>query len=101
MKYFNCYIPREYVGDVKRALLPAIEKLQASIFSNNLPGHESEDNRWGQLVTLRDLCICLEGADKAEQEVSVTPFNPSDTDLLVMHSEAEFNFPHRDDKEKA
>lgn len=101
MNYFNCYIPREYVGDVKRALLPAIEELQASIFSTNLPGHESDDSRWGRLVTFRDLFICLEGADKAEQEVSVSPFNPTNSDLLVMHSEAEFNFPHRDDKQKA
>lgn len=100
MKYFSCYIPREYVGDVKRALLPAIEELQASIFSNCLPGHESEDSRWGRLVAFRDLFICLEGADKAEKEVSVTPFVSSTDDKMVMHEEARFQFRDNDDDKK-
>lgn len=100
MKYFSCYIPREYVGDVKRALLPAIEELQASIFSNCLPGHESEDSRWGRLVAFRDLFICLEGADKAEKEVSVTPFESSTDDKMVMHEEARFQFRDNDNDEK-
>lgn len=99
MKYFSCYIPREYVGDVKRALLPAIEELQASIFANNLPGHESDDSRWGRLVAFRDLFICLEGADKAEKEVSVTPFESENKDAMVMHSEARFYFTNHDDEE--
>lgn len=98
MKYFSCYIPREYVGDVKRALLPAIEELQASIFSNCLPGHESEDSRWGRLIAFRDLFICLEGADKAEKEISVTPISPNEGSALVMHEEARFQF--RDEEEK-
>lgn len=100
MKYFSCYIPREYVGDVKRALLPAIEELQASIFSNCLPGHESEDSRWGRLIAFRDLFICLEGADKAEKEVSVTPFESTVEHGLVMHEEARFYFRSDDDDEK-
>lgn len=100
MKYFSCYIPREYVGDVKRALLPAIEELQASIFSNCLPGHESEDSRWGRLIAFRDLFICLEGADKAEKEVSVTPFESSTDDKMVMHEEARFYFRNHDDDKK-
>lgn len=100
MKYFSCYIPREYVGDVKRALLPTIEELQASIFSNCLPGHESEDSRWGRLIAFRDLFICLEGADKAEKEVSVTPFESSTDDKMVMHEEARFQFRDNDDDKK-
>ncbi len=100
MKYFSCYIPREYVGDVKRALLPAIEELQASIFSNNLPGHESDDSRWGRLVAFRDLFICLEGADKAEKEISVTPISPNEGSVLVMHEEARFQFRDDDDDKK-
>lgn len=100
MKYFSCYIPREYVGDVKRALLPAIEELQASIFSNCLPGHESEDSRWGRLIAFRDLFICLEGADKAEKEISVTPLSPNEGSPLVMHEEARFQFRDNDDDKK-
>lgn len=99
MRYFSCYIPREYVGDVKRALLPAIEELQASIFSNCLPGHESEDSRWGRLIAFRDLFICLEGADKAEKEISVTPITPNEGDALVMHEEAKFQFRNEEEKE--
>lgn len=99
MRYFSCYIPREYVGDVKRALLPAIEELQASIFSNCLPGRESEDSRWGRLIAFRDLFICLEGADKAEQEVSVTPFTSESREALVMHDEARFYFRKEEEKE--
>lgn len=100
MRYFSCYIPREYVGDVKRALLPAIEELQASIFSNCLPGHESEDSRWGRLIAFRDLFICLEGADKAEKEVSVTPFVSESSEAMIMHEEARFYFPNVDDDKK-
>lgn len=100
MRYFSCYIPREYVGDVKRALLPAIEELQASIFSNNLPGHESDDSRWGRLVAFRDLFICLEGADKEEKEISVTPFESGRNDAMVMHNEARFYFSDNDDDKK-
>lgn len=100
MRYFSCYIPREYVGDVKRALLPAIEELQASIFSNCLPGHESEDSRWGRLIAFRDLFICLEGADKAEKEVSVTPFESGTEHYLTIHNEAKFYFVDNDDDKK-
>lgn len=99
MRYFSCYIPREYVGDVKRALLPAIEELQASIFSNCLPGHESEDSRWGRLIAFRDLFICLEGADKEEKEVSVTPLKSGPNGAVIMHEEARFYFRDDDDDE--
>lgn len=93
MKYFSMYIPKEHVSDIKRALLPAISELQQSIFANNVPGHEYEDCRWSRYITMRDLYLCLEGAEKSEQQVSVTPFEQDSEDPLRMHREAFFDFP--------
>ena len=101
MRYFSTYIPREYVADVKQALLPALQDLQQSIFRNNLPGHENEDSRWGRYVAFRDLYLCLEGADKEEKEISVTPFETDRDDTIIMHREAEFNFEPKDDSKDA
>lgn len=100
MKYFSAYIPKEHVSDIKRALLPAIQELQESIFTNNVPGHENEDSRWARYITMRDLYICLEGAEKSEKTVSVTPFNDNDDYHLRMHREASFDFPKNDEKEE-
>lgn len=100
MNYFSAYIPKEHVGDVKRALLPAIHELQASIFANNVPGHENEDSRWERYITLRDLYLCLEGAEKREREISVTPFESTTENSIIMHREASFDFPTADNEKE-
>lgn len=100
MNYFSAYIQKEHVGDVKRALLPAIHELQASIFANNRPGHESEDCRWERYITLRDLYLCLEGAEKRESDISVTPFKSTTEGSVIMHREAAFDFPVADDEKE-
>lgn len=100
MKYFSMYIPKEHVSDIKRALLPAISELQASIFSNNVPGHENKDCRWSRYITMRDLYLCLEGAEKSEKQISVTPFEPDSDEPLRMHREAFFDFPKDDNEEE-
>lgn len=100
MKYFSMYIPKEHVGDIKRALLPAIRELQESIFTNNVPGHENEDSRWSRYITMRDLYLCLEGADKSEKQISVTAFEQGSEAPLRMHREATFDFPEEDNEEE-
>lgn len=100
MNYFSMYIPKEHVSDIKRALLPAIRELQESIFDNNVPGHENEDCRWSRYITMRDLYLCLEGAEKSDKQVSVTPFEQDDYDPIRMHREASFDFPKEDNEEE-
>lgn len=100
MNYFSMYIPAEHVSDIKRALLPAISELQASIFANNVPGHENEDCRWSRYITMRDLYLCLEGAEKSEKQVSVTPLQQDNDDPLRMHREASFDFPKEDNEKE-
>lgn len=100
MNYFSMYIPKEHVADIKRAILPAIHDLQESIFANNCPGHENKDCRWSRYITMRDLYLCLEGADKAEKGISVTPYHENDNRALRMHREATFDFPENNDEEE-
>lgn len=100
MKYFSMYIPKEHVSDIKRALIPAIHDLQESIYSNTVPGHENEDSRWPCYITMRDLYLCLEGAEKSEKQISVTPFEQDNEDPLRMHREAFFDFPKEDNEEE-
>ena len=100
MKYFSMYIPKEHVSDIKRALLPAIRELQESIFTNNVPGHENEDGRWSRYITMRDLYLCLESAEKSEEQINVTPFQQDSDGLLRVHREAFFDFPNDDNEEE-
>lgn len=99
MKYWSSYLPAEYIGDVKRAILEKVQELGKLIFETSKPGHENESTYWGKYVALRDVYLCLEGAEKNEETVSLTTFNPSDNRILIMHREAKFDFPRKDEEE--
>lgn len=99
MKYWNSYLPVEYIGDVKRAILERVQELGKLIFETSKPGHENESQFWSKYVALRDVYLCLEGAEKNEQQVSLTTFNPSDGRELIMHPEAKFEFRNYDEEE--
>lgn len=99
MKYSSSYLPTEYISDVKRAILLRVQELGKLIFENSKPGHENESEYWGKYVALRDVYLCLEGAEKNKQTVSLTSFNPSDDRQLIMHPEAKFEFSDNDEEE--
>lgn len=99
MKYWSSYLPAEYISDVKRAILLRVQELGKLIFETSRPGHENESQYWDKYLALRDVYLCLEGAEKNEETVSLTTFNPSDDRNLIMHPEAKFEFPHNEDEE--
>ena len=99
MKYWNAYLPAEYVGELKRIILQRVQEIGKLIFDTAKPGHENESEYWSKYLALRDVYLCLEGAEKNEQQVSLTTFNPSDDRELIMHREAKFDFPRKDEEE--
>ena len=50
-------------------------------------------------MALRDVYLCLERADKNEECVSLTTFKPKDDSSIIMHREAKFDFPSKEDEE--
>lgn len=100
MKYWSSYLPAECISDVKRAILERVRELGKLIFETSKPGHENESEYWGKYLALRDVYLCLEGAEKNEETVSLTTFNPSDDKKLIMHPEAKFEFRDNDDEEE-
>lgn len=99
MKYWSTYLPFEYIGDVKRAILEKVQELGKQIIETSKPGHENESTNWSKYVALRDVYLCLEGAEKNEETVSLTTFKPSDDRILIMHSEAKFEFPKNNNED--
>lgn len=99
MKYWSCYIPTDCVFEIKVAVLERVQELGKLIFESSKPGHENESQFWEKYVALRDVYLCLEGADKNEEFVSLTTFKPKDDSNIIMHREAKFDFPLKDDEE--
>lgn len=100
MKYWSCYIPNDCIYDVKKAILGQVQELGKMIFENSRPGHENESPFWDKYMALRDIYLCLEGAEENEEFVSLTTFKTKDDTNLIMHREAKFDFPRKDEEEE-
>ena len=102
MNYFSCFLPPCVVIDIKDAIGEAIKKKAELIFADSLPGRENNHCLWTRFVALRDLYLCLEGADINEKGLSVCPTDYNSNYITPTHLAAEFTFiPESKEEDKA
>lgn len=100
--YHSVFIPKDCVFDIRQAIREVISKKAEIIFANEKPGHENESSLWPSFLALRDLYLCLEGAEKADEGISVTAFPSSEGYHEPMHLQAGFYFPdHNTEDDKS
>lgn len=93
INYHSVFIPTDCIFDIKQAIREVISKKAEMIFANEKPGHENENSAWPSFIALRDIYLCLEGAEKAEQNLSLIPFDSEEGYHEPMHLQAGFYFP--------
>lgn len=93
INYHSVFVPTDCLLDIKEAIREVICKKAERIFANENPGHENESSLWPSYIALRDLYLCLEGAAKAEQNLSVIPFDSKEDYHAPIHLQASFIFP--------
>ena len=92
MNYFSVFLPSSVVFDIKEAVGEAIKKKAELIFADSIPGHENNHYFWPRFVALRDLYLCLEGADISQKGLSICPIDYDTNSQTPTHLAAEFTF---------